>query len=66
LNGETVIHFLIIFFCKVAVKVRHPNIIENLEMDIKILYSWANMLSGVITSIAMPITFDEFKKILVS
>lgn len=56
-------------FLKVAIKVRHPNIITNLEMDITILYSWVNFISqtlGLMKSIAMPVTFDEFKRTLVS
>lgn len=50
-----------------AVKVRHPNIIENLEMDIRILYNWSIILSKtVLKSAAMPLTLDEFKRTLVS
>lgn len=48
-------------------KVRHPNIISNLEMDIKILFRLANFFSGTlgIKSMGMPVTFDEFRKALV-
>jgi aarF domain-containing kinase len=52
---------------QVAIKVRHPDIIKKMEMDIRILYSIANFLGRtVFKQLAMPITFDEFKRSLVS
>ena len=50
----------------VAVKVRHPNIIEELELDIKIWFNVAQVLGKFINQLAMPLTFEEFKRALVS
>lgn len=51
----------------VAVKIRHPKIIQRLETDINILYSWMNFFSKVLrVSISMPVTIEEFKRTLVS
>lgn len=48
---------------KFAVKVRHPKIVEKLELDLRILYKVSNMLSslsGIFGRLAMPVTFNEF------
>ena len=48
-------------------KVRHPDVIRLMEMDIRILYTLANFLGKyLIKGLAMPITLDEFKRALVS
>ncbi|CAD8061238.1 unnamed protein product [Paramecium sonneborni] len=52
----------------VALKVRHPDIIDNLVMDIRILYKIANFFSETlkIKQLGMPVTFEEFQKTLVN
>ncbi|CAD8139695.1 unnamed protein product [Paramecium pentaurelia] len=52
----------------VAIKVRHPDIIDNLVMDIRILYKIANFFSETlkIKQLGMPVTFEEFQKTLVN
>lgn len=54
---------------KYAVKVRHPHMIEKLEIDLKILYTVSNILSttgGIFGRLAMPVTFHEFSSTLMN
>ncbi|CAD8076393.1 unnamed protein product [Paramecium primaurelia] len=54
---------------KYAVKVRHPRIVEKLELDLKILYIISNILSStqqIFRRLAMPVTFQEFSVTLMN
>lgn len=50
------------------IKIRHPDVLEKMDVDIRILYSITNFVGklGFLNNIKMPMTFIEFRRVLIS